>query len=307
MNMMEETKIAAKDVAKSNSKKWKGIGFCEILQKNGRYCNKTITRDDGRCVWHLKDKEFYDAEREKAWAERAAKDKIAEEARQAINPKIEIDEALGVVANLPTVNKKLTDKQLAVIYDYLITRDEKASWAKHYSVGNDPKKVKEKTTQGAKNFFANPSVKAFIKREREKIYERFQATLENTVKVFANIAYADITDFVTITQKLDENGKPMKVDGVPVMVMTIKPTETLTKEQTAAIQTFKEVSGQLMPILYNKLEAAGKLGDYQGMFVKKLEVTGAGGEPLTIQFIAPEKYPIGNAPPQLINGVGSEN
>ena len=93
---------------------------------------------------------------------------------------------------------------------------------------------------------------------------RTEITQDNVLKELATIAFAKVTDFVTI-----ENG-----------VVIVKDTKDIPKDLLPAIASIKEGKNGIEVSFYNKDKSLELLGRHLGMFNDKIEVSGTINNPM---------------------------
>lgn len=158
------------------------------------------------------------------------------------------------------MNYKLTPKQKIFADEYLI--DLNATRA--YKVAYPHVKDDDTAASAASRLLRNVKVAKYIKERMEERSKRTEITQDNVLKELATIAFAKVTDFVTI-----ENG-----------VVIVKDTKDIPKDLLPAIASIKEGKNGIEVSFYNKDKSLELLGRHLGMFNDKIEVSGTINNPM---------------------------
>lgn len=123
----------------------------------------------------------------------------------------------------------------------------------------------------ASTLAADAKVKQRIQELRKKAAQANEITIERIVAEVVKVAFANQRDLM--------NWGPQGVK--------LKSSYELTDEQAAAVaevsETTSATGGSLKLKTHDKLGALRFLAELKGYLVKKQEITGAGGQPLTAQ------------------------
>ena len=126
-------------------------------------------------------------------------------------------------------------------------------------------------------------IQAALKREENKLENRFIATKEKILKELGVIGFSNIEDYIEV----DDDGK-----------VSIQNLKSLPFATSRAIKSIKEKSKdivnkqdddllyretQLEFVLHDKIEALVKMGQEIGMFKTKCEVSGRDGKPISVK------------------------
>ena len=118
------------------------------------------------------------------------------------------------------MNYKLTPKQKLFADEYLIDLNATRAYKAAYK---SVKKDETARTNGSR-MLTNANVSKYIKERMNERSKRTEITQDNVLKELATIAFAKVTDFVTI-----ENG-----------VVIVKDTKDIPKDLLPAIASIKE-------------------------------------------------------------------
>lgn len=158
------------------------------------------------------------------------------------------------------MSQELTPKQKMFADEYLI--DLNATRA--YKVAYKSVKKDETANVNSSRLLRNAKVSKYIKERMNERSKRTEITQDNVLKELATIAFAKVTDFVSI-----ENG-----------VVTVKDTKDIPQELIPAISSIKEGKNGIEIGFYSKDKSLELLGRHLGMFNDKLEVTGVVNNPM---------------------------
>ena len=157
------------------------------------------------------------------------------------------------------MNYKLTPKQKLFADEYLIDLNATRAYKAAYK---SVKKDETARTNGSR-MLTNANVSKYIKERMNERSKRTEIT-HNVLKELATIAFAKVTDFVTI-----ENG-----------VVIVKDTKDIPKDLLPAIASIKEGKNGIEVSFYNKDKSLELLGRHLGMFNDKIEVSGTINNPM---------------------------
>ena len=158
------------------------------------------------------------------------------------------------------MNNKLTPKQKLFADEYLI--DLNATRA--YKVAYKSCKKDETAWVNGSKLLRNTKVANYIKERMDERSKRTEITQDNVLRELATIAFANVTDFVTI-----ENG-----------VVIVKDTKDIPKKLLPAIASIKEGKNGIEVSFYSKDKSLELLGRHLGMFNDKLEISGTVNNPM---------------------------
>ena len=158
------------------------------------------------------------------------------------------------------MNYKLTPKQKLFADEYLIDLNATRAYKAAYK---SVKKDETARTNGSR-MLTNANVSKYIKERMNERSKRTEITQDNVLKELATIAFAKVTDFVTI-----ENG-----------VVIVKDTKDIPKELIPAIASIKEGKNGIEISFYSKDKSLELLGRHLGMFNDKIEVSGSINNPM---------------------------
>lgn len=158
------------------------------------------------------------------------------------------------------MNYKLTPKQKLFADEYLIDLNATRAYKAAYK---SVKKDETARTNGSR-MLTNANVSKYIKERMNERSKRTEITQDNVLKELATIAFAKVTDFVTI-----ENG-----------VVIVKDTKDIPKDSLPAIASIKEGKNGIEVSFYNKDKSLELLGRHLGMFNDKIEVSGTINNPM---------------------------
>ena len=158
------------------------------------------------------------------------------------------------------MNYKLTPKQKLFSDEYLIDLNATRAYKAAYK---SVKKDETARTNGSR-MLTNANVSKYIKERMNERSKRTEITQDNVLKELATIAFAKVTDFVTI-----ENG-----------VVIVKDTKDIPKDLLPAIASIKEGKNGIEVSFYNKDKSLELLGRHLGMFNDKIEVSGTINNPM---------------------------
>lgn len=158
------------------------------------------------------------------------------------------------------MNYKLTPKQKLFADEYLIDLNATRAYKAAYK---SVKKDETARTNGSR-MLTNANVSKYIKVRMNERSKRTEITQDNVLKELATIAFAKVTDFVTI-----ENG-----------VVIVKDTKDIPKDLLPAIASIKEGKNGIEVSFYNKDKSLELLGRHLGMFNDKIEVSGTINNPM---------------------------
>ena len=139
---------------------------------------------------------------------------------------------------------KLTEKQKRFVAEYLVDLNATAAARRAgYS---------EKTAYsiGQENL-RKPEIQAAIQKRREKLQSKLEITQETVLQELAAIAFANGTDFVTVTG---------------TGLLDVRPTSQVSKEKLPAIAGIKYSQNGIEIKLHDKVRALELLGKHLGVF-----------------------------------------
>lgn len=154
----------------------------------------------------------------------------------------------------------LTEKQKKFVNEYL--KDLNATRA-YKSAYPTCKKDETANVNGSK-LLRNTKVAEYLEKRMRKRSERTEITQDNVLKELASIAFAKVTDFVTV-----ENGCVM-----------IKDTSEIPEALLPAIESIKEGKNGIEIKFHDKNKSLEMLGRHLGMFNDKVQVSGTLNNPM---------------------------
>lgn len=144
----------------------------------------------------------------------------------------------------------ITEKQKAFVEEYLVDLNATRAYKAVY------KNVKKDdvAASAAARLLRNVKVAAYLAERQKALQRRTEVTQERVIGELAAIAFADVADYVQIT---DEDGFPM---------VQLTPTKDIPANKRAAIASIKQGNNGIEVKLHNKLDALDKLGRHLGLF-----------------------------------------
>ena len=136
---------------------------------------------------------------------------------------------------------KLTDKQKRFVAEYLV--DLNATAAAKRAGYKDPNIGRQLITKN--------NVSAEIAKRRDELQSKLEITQETVLQELAAIAFANGTDFVTVTG---------------AGLLDVKPTSQVSKEKLPAIAGIKYSQTGIEIKLHDKVRALELLGKHLGVF-----------------------------------------
>lgn len=152
----------------------------------------------------------------------------------------------------------MTKKQKRFIDEYLI--DLNATRA--YRVAYPNVKKDEVAKAAASRLLTNVNVAEHIAERMKDRQKRTEVTQDMVVQELAAIAFAKVTDYVTV-----------RANG-PAALVCIKSTDELSDDQIRAIAGIKEGANGIEIKLNDKEKALELLGRHLGMWNDKVQVSG---------------------------------
>ena len=150
----------------------------------------------------------------------------------------------------------MTEKQKIFADEYLLDLNATRAYLVAY-----PSVKKEQTAAAAgARMLRNVKVQEYISERMQERQKRTEVTQDRVVQELAAIAFARVTDYVSI-----------KSNG-PAAVVMIKSTEDLSDEQIRAIAGIKEGANGIEVKLNDKQKALELLGRHLGMWNDKLDI-----------------------------------
>jgi hypothetical protein len=162
---------------------------------------------------------------------------------------------------LRDLNKKLNDKEVMFIRNYLCTNNKrKAGEAAGYSGTSLATYVYEVVKR--------PNVFRAINLEKLRIFRKLDITNEEILRSLVAIAKSNLADYLeykTIDQLIGY-GKKGKIITKEVTVLTLKDSNTIPYEVMGAIKSIKQGKYGVEFTLYDKPAALLKMAEYSGLF-----------------------------------------
>lgn len=170
--------------------------------------------------------------------------------------------------------KKLTRKQRAFVYEYLVDFNaSKAALRAGYSEKSAAKigsQLLEKT-----------GVKEAIEEGLQERKKNLEVTAEKVINELSMIAFAKGSDFARVVEKtitkpiLNESGEKIGEKEYTYEDVEISPTDSLPEEKKAAIAGIKRTKHGIEISTVDKLKALELLGRHLALFTDKIEHSGA--------------------------------
>lgn len=148
----------------------------------------------------------------------------------------------------------LTPKQKIFADEYLI--DLNATRA--YKIAYPKVKKDESARVNGSKLLTNANVVAYIDKRMKEREKRTEITQDRVLQELAKIGFADITDFVTITDSC----------------VKVKPTDKMPADKLGVIAGIKEGANGIEIKLNDKEKALELIGRHLGMFKDKVELSG---------------------------------
>lgn len=163
------------------------------------------------------------------------------------------------------MSDKLTPKQQRFVDEYLVDLNASAAARRAgYS-------ARTADAIGRENL-GKPTIAAAIDARREALRQKVEITQERVIAELAKIAFGDQRRVVA-----------WGPHGVK-----LRPSTALTDDEAAAVAEVSETNtGALRIKTHDKVGALKLLGEHLGLFTKKLEHSGPGGQPLPAAQVAP--------------------
>ena len=154
----------------------------------------------------------------------------------------------------------LTDKQKKFADEYLIDFNATRAYKQAY-----PSCKKDTTANvNGSRLLSNAKVQEYIDRRIKQRSQRTEITQDNVLKELADIAFANITDFV-------------RIEGQEVIV---KSTDEIPKNLLPAIESIKYGKYGIEVKFHDKVRSLELLGRHLGMFNDKIEIKGTVNNPM---------------------------
>lgn len=144
----------------------------------------------------------------------------------------------------------ITEKQKAFVEEYLVDLNATRAYKTIYKNC----KKDEAAQANASRLLRNAKVSAYLAQRQKELQKRTEVTQERVIGELAAIAFADVADYVQIT---DRGGFPM---------VQLTPTKDIPISKRAAIAGIKQGNNGIEVKLHNKLDALDKLGRHLGLF-----------------------------------------
>lgn len=180
---------------------------------------------------------------------------------------------------------KLTKKQKIFVDEYLIDLNGTRSYKAAY-----PNIKKDETAKAAASrLLTNVNVKNYIDERMKDREKRTEITQDRVLKELAKIGFADIKDYLeyktakTIVE-YDQDGEPIIDYRQIIDVIDSKDVDTSIIQEVSIGK-----DGTFKFKLYDKQKALVDIGKHLGMFVDKVEHSGAIGSEVNI-VIGSEEY-----------------
>ena len=160
---------------------------------------------------------------------------------------------------------KLTPKQQRFIDEYLVDLNASAAARRAGYSARTAEAIGKENLQ-------KPPIRAAIAERQEALRRKVEITQERVIAELAKIAFGD--------QRRVVSWGPHGVK--------LRPSTVLTDDEAATVAEVSETNnGGLKIKTHDKVGALKLLGEHLGLFTKKLEHSGPGGQPLPAAQVAP--------------------
>ena len=173
--------------------------------------------------------------------------------------------------------KKLTDNQMIFCDEYLI--DLNATRA--YKAAYKSCKKDETARTNSSRLLTNANIKDYINQRMKEREKRTEITQDMVLKELAKIGFANATDFARIVEKMvmrkiiDSEGKEIGEEPYYYKDVELVLTENLEEDKLGAIASIKQGANGIEVKPNDKVKALELIGKHLGMFVDKVEHSGA--------------------------------
>ena len=131
---------------------------------------------------------------------------------------------------------KLTDQQQQFCHAYLRTFNGTDAYQSVYR-----SKSRNGAGAAASELLRNPKIQRYLSELRERISNRSEATLERTLAEISRVAFADITDFLSFSDRgLSLKDSDNLADDVTAAIESVNIKETETDNGTTRKKTVKQ-------------------------------------------------------------------
>lgn len=186
---------------------------------------------------------------------------------------------------------KLTPNQKIFIDEYLI--DLNATRA--YKVAYKSCKKDETARTNSSRLLTNANIKNHIQERMKEREKRTEITQDKVLKELAKIGFANATDYAKVVEKMvmkkivNQDGEITGEEPYYFNSVELELTENLEESKQAAIAGIKQGANGIEVKLNDKVKALELIGRHLGMFVDKVEHSGAIGSEVNI-VIGSEEY-----------------
>lgn len=159
-------------------------------------------------------------------------------------------------------DNRLTENQRIFVNEYLIDFNATRS----YRVAYPNCKKEETINSAASRLLRNVKVSDYLDKRIKARERRIEVSQDRVVEELAKIAFASVTDYVTVEEKIV--GKHI---GKHVVV---KSTCDISRELLGAVASIKEGTNGIEVKLHDKVRALEDLAKHLGMFKNEVNITG---------------------------------
>lgn len=148
---------------------------------------------------------------------------------------------------------RLTAKQKKFVNEYLIDLNgTQAAIRAGYS--------KKTADRIASENLRKLEVQNYLQKRQSDLQKRVAVTPESVINELAAIGFADIADYVSVEEEIDQTS------GIAYRYVDIKLTKDIPRNKRAAIAGIKQGAKGIEIKLYNKVDALVDLGNHLGLF-----------------------------------------
>lgn len=172
---------------------------------------------------------------------------------------------------------KLTKKQKLFCNEYLIDLNATRAYkAAGYSVKSD----NAAGVEGHK-LLRNPKIDLYLNQRMKEREKRTEITQDKVLKELAKIGFANATDYARVVEKMvmrkiiDSEGKEIGEEPYYYKDVELVLTENLEEDKRAAIASIKQGANGIEVKPNDKVKALELIGRHLGMFLDKVEHSGA--------------------------------
>lgn len=135
----------------------------------------------------------------------------------------------------------------------------------------------------ASRLLSKANIQVALKREENKLENRFCATKEKIIKELGVIGFSNIEDYIEV----DDDGKVQIQNLKSLPFATARAIKSIKEKSKDTINRKEDEllyrETQLEFVLHDKIEALVKMGQEIGMFKTKCEVSGKDGKAISVK------------------------